>query len=173
MQQTKLLHLADVHFDAPLKCKNEELRTELREATFVAFERAVSDALVEMVDAVVIAGDLFDGARISIETEMRVREQFERLCRAGVSVVIVSGNHDPSGSQFSTRDIDWPDNIRIVGSSEPTQIEVYSKEHGTDVPALVMVAAGHEHRTHAETLAARRTGRSCLDFRGASRRRRG
>ncbi|NNE33784.1 MAG: DNA repair exonuclease [Rhodothermales bacterium] len=151
--RARLLHLADLHFDAPLKCKGEALRAELRSAAFTAFSVAVSDAIEHEVDAVLIAGDLFDGSRISVETELHVRSEFERLEDRAIPVYIVTGNHDPAVGHNGLRRIEWPENVRIIGATNPVSIEVESRSSATsDQPALVLVAAGHEHSAHSENL---------------------
>lgn len=86
----KLLHIADVHLDAPFRWlggKGGEQRRQLRE-TF----RAVIDlALAEQVDALLIAGDLFDSNAPAQDSVDLVRAQLRRLA---VPVFILPGTHD-------------------------------------------------------------------------------
>ncbi len=75
----RFLHVADVHLDTSFAGRSEAVRRRLREASREAFRRAVDVALQEEVDAVLIAGDLFDGDRLSFETERFLLEQVGRL----------------------------------------------------------------------------------------------
>ncbi len=89
----RLLHLADVHLDAPLGGFGREADVR-REETLDAF-RALPDAVEEHgVDAVLIAGDLFDRPRPSESTIIAVRETVRRLRERPIPVFAVPGNHD-------------------------------------------------------------------------------
>lgn len=155
MSHGSFLHIADVHFDAPLGAKSDALRNELREATFAAFENAVSDAIAESVDAVLIAGDLFDHSRVSLDTEARLRQQLGRLAVEEIPVIIVTGNHDSAQDRKNARTISWTPNVRIVDSVEPVSVDVFSRSGTGANPAFVVVASGHEHAAHADNLVAR------------------
>ena len=65
----RFLHLADVHLDTPFAGRSDDVRRRLREASREALRRAVSCAIAERVHAVLLAGDLFDGERLSFGTE--------------------------------------------------------------------------------------------------------
>lgn len=75
-----VLHTADVH-----------LGTSARRDEERAFERAVALARDERVDAVLIAGDLFDHTRVADET---LRWTSEQLASLHCPVVVLRGNHD-------------------------------------------------------------------------------
>lgn len=89
----RLLHIADVHLDAPLGGFGQvadDRRVEVLEAF-----RALSDLAVEVsADAVLIAGDLFDDPRPPERTIIAVRETVRRIADAGISIFAVPGNHD-------------------------------------------------------------------------------
>jgi DNA repair exonuclease SbcCD nuclease subunit len=89
----RLLHVADVHLDAAYAGFGG--LAEARAAEVVNAFRRLPDAAVEArVDALVIAGDLFDGPHPNASTLSAVREvlgQFVDLC---IPVFIVPGNHD-------------------------------------------------------------------------------
>ena len=61
----------------------------------MAFRRLVDLSLSERVDAVLIAGDLFDDERLSFQTERFLLEQLHRLDSERIPVVYATGNHDP------------------------------------------------------------------------------
>jgi DNA repair exonuclease SbcCD nuclease subunit len=75
-----VLHTSDCH-----------LGTSARRDEEVAFERAMALARDEAVDAVLIAGDLFDHTRVSDETLRWAAEQLDTLA---CPVVVIRGNHD-------------------------------------------------------------------------------
>jgi DNA repair exonuclease SbcCD nuclease subunit len=80
-RRLRLIHTADVHI-------GEDFRADLR----LAGLRATVDACLEQgVDALLIAGDLFDNARISAQT---VQAVLDELARLSVPVLITPGNHD-------------------------------------------------------------------------------
>jgi len=110
----KILHTADVHLDSPLKTlalRDAELREKVRTATRGAFARIVETALAEDVAALLIAGDLFDGAQRSAHTAAWLTAQFDRLRSAGVRVFYVKGNHDAENPL--TGELDLPDNVHV------------------------------------------------------------
>ena len=83
----KILHTADVHLDSPLKSlalKDEELKATVQTATRTAFTRMIDFALDEGVSALLISGDLFDGAERSAKTAAFLTLQLDRLNAAGI-----------------------------------------------------------------------------------------
>jgi len=75
-----VLHTSDCH-----------LGTSARREEEAAFERAIALARDERVDAVLVAGDLFDHIRVSDET---LRWTAEQLGTLACPVVVIRGNHD-------------------------------------------------------------------------------
>ena len=75
----RFLHLADVHLDTPFQSKDKQLRIYLRESIRKAFQKAVDIALSQRVNAVLIAGDLFDNETLSFATERVILEQMAWL----------------------------------------------------------------------------------------------
>ncbi len=93
----RFVHTADLHLDAPLRSlalKDEDLADLVGNATRHALERIVDLCLEESVDALLIAGDLYDGDLRSMKTAAFLVSEMERLQRAGVSVFMIRGNHD-------------------------------------------------------------------------------
>lgn len=148
----RILHLADVHLDTAFAGRSSRIRTHLREATRQAFRRAVDLALDESVDAVVIAGDLFDSHSLSFETEGFLVEQLSRLVDAGLTVVYCTGNHDPGSLRRTRRPVDWPDGMHLVDGPDPVRVPVTDRD-GREVGGIT--AAGHATEGVTENLAAR------------------
>lgn len=111
---TKILHAADIHLDSPLTSlalRNERLRASIQSATRSAFNAIVDTALAEGVAAVLIAGDLYDGAQRSAKTAAFLVGQFERLRAADIPVFYIKGNHDAENP--ITGEVALPDNVHV------------------------------------------------------------
>jgi DNA repair exonuclease SbcCD nuclease subunit len=146
----KLLHLSDAHLDTTFRSRSADVRKQLRSALRTAFTRAIDCALEEGVDAVLIAGDLFDSERLSFGTERYLTAELGRLDQAGIACIYATGNHDPSTSESGARRIEWPASCIVVGEAVPRQIEL--KDQGGGTIALLW-AAGHESAQEQRNLA--------------------
>lgn len=151
----RFIHAADIHLDTSFSSRSDTVRSRLRDASRVAFERLVDLALDEKVDAVLLAGDLFDDERLSFQTERFLLEQLHRLHLADVPVVYATGNHDPGSDGKSdgatsaprrSADLAWPENVTVASGPEPVRLTVANRD-GEAVG--VVTAAGHA--TSAET----------------------
>lgn len=147
----RFLHLADVHLDTPFAGRSDEVRRRLREASREALRRAVGCALDERVHAVLIAGDLFDGERMSFPTERFLMDELGRLAEARVPVIYATGNHDPGRDAQRTRPLPWPPNVEVIGDAGPRRI-VLRDADGREVGHVT--AAGHASRRETGDLAA-------------------
>ncbi len=84
----RFLHTADLHLDAPLKSlalKDEDLSNLVGTATRQALERIVDICIEESLDALLIAGDLYDGDMRSMKTAAYLAQQMERLQRPNLT----------------------------------------------------------------------------------------
>lgn len=117
----RFIHTADLHLDSPLASlalRNADLGERVRSATRMALERIVDLAIAETVDAVLIAGDLYDGSQTSMATALFLMEQMRRLDQAGIRVYLIRGNHDAQ-SQI-TRELTFPPNVHVFdGRGKP------------------------------------------------------
>jgi exonuclease SbcD len=89
----RLLHTADVHLGARHADLGEQA-TALRERQFAAFRATVDLALEERVDAVLIAGDLFDSNTQPRRSVERAAAELRRLADAAIRTVVIPGTHD-------------------------------------------------------------------------------
>ena len=137
----RFLHVADVHLDTSFAGRSETVRRRLRDASREAFTRAVDVALREDVDAVLVAGDLFDGERLSFQTERFLLEQVARLGDHGITVVYATGNHDPGTAGGGPRALKWPPNVVTASDATPTRVEIRARAGGI---AGYVSAIGHE-----------------------------
>lgn len=135
----RFLHIADVHLDTPFAGRSQAVRAHLRRASLTALGRAVAAAVDEGVDAVLIAGDLFDGAYPSFETERFLLAQMELLSGAGIQVVYATGNHDP-GEGSRAGDLAWPGSVSVIAAASPQTVAVTGRNGAT---VGHVTAAGH------------------------------
>ncbi len=123
----RFLHLADVHLDTPFAGRAPRVRRRLRAAVREAFARAVDLALDERVDALVVAGDLFDGELLSFETERFLTAQLERLVADRITVVYATGNHDPGSGPGRRGSIGWPEGVAVADGTTPVRTQVHDR----------------------------------------------
>src|SRR5262245_25190452 len=93
----RFVHAADIHLDSPLRSlalRDEALADLIGNATRRAFVRTVDLCLAERVDALLLAGDLYDGEQTSMKTARFLAEQMRRLDEANIQVFAIRGNHD-------------------------------------------------------------------------------
>jgi DNA repair exonuclease SbcCD nuclease subunit len=158
----RLLHTSDVHLGA------FEGAPERRERHHAAFSRVVDAAESLRVDALLIAGDFFDHARVAEET---LRFAATEIARAGVPVVLGPGNHDHvgPGSVYDRDDWDaYPRNLHVLRSAEgeavvleQLELEVWARGHTEQDPGFApmqgvprrgeaswQVAIAHGHYVH-------------------------
>lgn len=144
----RFLHIADVHLDTPFAGRSEGMRARLRRASLTALGRAVAAAVNEGVDAVLIAGDLFDGACLSFETERFLLAQMKMLSGAGIQVVYATGNHDP-GQGSRVGDLTWPDSVTVIATASPQTVPITGPSGET---VGHVTAAGHATARETEDL---------------------
>jgi len=89
----RLLHTADVHLGARHADLGEQASAQ-RERQFAAFRATIDLALEERVDAVLIAGDLFDSNTQPRRSVDRVAAELRRLADAAIRTVVIPGTHD-------------------------------------------------------------------------------
>lgn len=147
----RFVHLADAHLDTPFAGRSPEVRERLRRASREAFRGAVELALEEDADAFLVAGDLFDGERLSFETERFLLEELRRLTDAGVVTVYATGNHDSSRTGHRSQALEWPPEMVVADAREPVRVPVPDDDGR---PVGWITAAGHETAREERDLAA-------------------
>ncbi len=141
----RLLHIADVHLDTPFAGRSEAMRTRLRRAVFEALGRCVATAVSEEVDALLIAGDLFDRTYLSFEAERALLAQMALLANEGIQVVYATGNHDP-GEAARASNLAWPETVTVIPAGSPVVVQVTDRAGRT-----VGYVTGAGHATSRET----------------------
>jgi len=138
MQAFSFLHCADVHLGAPVRGLGRlpnRLRERLRDAPTEALTRLVATAINREVDAVIIAGDLFDADERNLRAHAELREQLQHLDDAGIPSFIVTGNHDPLGG-LSTG-VRLPASTHVFG---PDVESVPLRRDGTEIARIYGVS---------------------------------
>ena len=110
----RFIHTADLHLDSPLRslaARNPALGDLLRDASRRLLQRLIDTALEEQVDALLIAGDLFDGEQEDVHTAMVLQRELRRLQAVNIPVFIIWGNHDAETRFLESRILDLPDNV--------------------------------------------------------------
>lgn len=99
MVRLRFIHAADLHLDSPFRGIRSEapdyVAETLRRATFDAYDNIVALCLQERVDALLVAGDIYDGADRSLRAQLKFVDGLARLDAAGIRSFICHGNHDP------------------------------------------------------------------------------
>jgi len=89
----RLLHTGDIHLGAPFD-KLGDFATSRRADILATFNRILDTARSESVDAVLIAGDLFDTSPTTADLAHQVAEALNALVRDGIPAVLIPGTHD-------------------------------------------------------------------------------
>lgn len=125
----RFVHTADIHLDSPLRSlamRDEEVAGLIETATRRSFANTIQLCLDEQVDALLIAGDLYDGDLRSMKTAAFLVSQLRKLTEAGIPAFIIRGNHDAT-SRVTTL-LTMPDGVHVFsGRGEAVPVD------GTDV----------------------------------------
>jgi exonuclease SbcD len=148
----RFLHAADLHLDTPftgLGATSPPVATLLRDASLLAFDELVRCAIAREVDAVVLAGDVYDGPARGVRAQLRLLRGTQRLADAGIATFIAHGNHDPVDDGWTAVRA-WPDLVTVFPPGEVLSVPVvrdgmhlatvhgtsYARRHETENLAL-------------------------------------
>jgi DNA repair exonuclease SbcCD nuclease subunit len=113
----RFVHTADLHLDSPLRSlalRDPDLAELVAGASRHALRATIDLCLSEQVDALLIAGDLYDGSQTSLKTLRFLVAELARLDQAGIRTFIIRGNHD-AASQIS-RELTLPPSAHLFGT---------------------------------------------------------
>ena len=137
----KILHIGDVHLDAPFSLfdveKSQARRNELR-GTFTSI---MMYAEMKKADIVIIAGDLFDSEFVTKETMSLLVSQFE--ANPNCRFVITPGNHDPATAKSAYLKTKFPDNVYVFKSEAVEKLSF--DDIGVNVYGFAYVEEKYEH----------------------------
>ena len=99
MTLLRFVHAADLHLDSPFvgikAVAPEHVASALRDATFNAYDGIVKLCIDERVDALLVAGDVYDSSDRSLRAQLKFVAGLEQLHEAGIRSFVCHGNHDP------------------------------------------------------------------------------
>jgi DNA repair protein SbcD/Mre11 len=131
----RFMHTADWHVGKVLKGRDrlDEQRQVLAEIATIAEQNSV--------DAVLIAGDVYDTGAPSAAAQKLVIQTLLRLRRTGAEVIVIAGNHDHGGTFEAFRPLMGEVGITMVGQTRlPDQGGVvrFRTRSGEDVQVAVL-----------------------------------
>ena len=135
----RFAHLADVHLDSAFAFLPADLGRERRRRIQEALRAAVEHALAQQVDAIFIAGDLYEHERWTPDTSEFLRTLLAEA--APTRVYIAPGNHDWYGPKSVYERRDWTPNVHIFDEDRLKPVEL---ENG-------LTLWGGAHRAPANT----------------------
>ena len=99
MTRIRFVHAADLHLDSPFvgikAVAPDNVASALHDATFAAYENIIELCIEEEVDALLVAGDVYDSADRSLRAQLKFVDGLKRLDEAGIRSFVCHGNHDP------------------------------------------------------------------------------
>lgn len=93
----RFLHAADLHLDSPFRSvamRAPDLADRLKTASRGVLRRIVDVAIERQVDALLLAGDVFDNGVPDVAARTVLARALTRLGEAGIPTVLIRGNHD-------------------------------------------------------------------------------
>lgn len=108
----KIIHCADVHLGSRMRANLDESKAKIRRNEVLnTFLKMIDYAAENNVRAILIAGDLFDTARITVS----VRKSVESAIRSQSTIdfYLLRGNHDASGFLDALEKV--PENLHLFG----------------------------------------------------------
>lgn len=135
----RILHTADWHIGQTLRGFSRE--HEHRKVFY-----RLEEIIVERnVDALIIAGDVFDSQNPSGEAQQLFYDTLVRLSRARprMTTVIVSGNHDAAGRLEAPRPLLEAFNIRVVGNVRRHDGQIETSRHLVSIVDASGALAAH------------------------------
>ncbi len=121
MKKLRILHAADLHLDSPFEGlpsgKAAIRRSEQRELLNALAELSQR----EMVDLVLLSGDLLDSAKSYYETG---EELVRALNNIAAPIFIAPGNHDFYSDKSPYAKLKLPENVYIFNSSDIDRVEL-------------------------------------------------
>ena len=116
----RILHGADLHLDSPFSALSPELAARRRQLQRQLPGKIVDLANERRCDLLLLAGDVFDGARVCPETMTALARA---LGRFRGRVFVAPGNHDPYHDRSPWAMTVWPENVYIF-TGKPEAVDL-------------------------------------------------
>jgi DNA repair protein SbcD/Mre11 len=161
----RIIHIADVHLDMAFRGLDPAAGDARRKQLEAAFERALKLAAERRVDALCIAGDLYESGRASPDRGAYLARVLGDL--APMRVFISPGNHDPHDGPSLYRQMAWPPNVTVFTTRRFAPVRL--------TEGITLWGAGHEfeldHEPILKGFECTGTGTHVLLFHGSDRER--
>ena len=148
----KFLHTADWHVGKTLKGQDR-----LEEQGAVLAEIA-SLAETHQVDAVLVAGDVYDLSAPSAQAQKVVVQTLLRMRRAGAEVIVIAGNHDHGPTFEAYRPLMGVAGITLAGTVRPADrggvIRFTARSDGAAVQVAVLPFLSQRYAVRAAEIVA-------------------
>ena len=148
----KFLHTADWHVGKTLKGRDrlDEQRAVLAEIASVAEANEV--------DAVLVAGDVYDLSAPSAPAQQLVVQALLRMRRAGAEVIVIAGNHDHGPTFEAYRPLMGVAGITLAGTVRPADrggvIRFTARSDGADTQVAVLPFLSQRYAVRAAEIVA-------------------
>ncbi|MFC7391667.1 metallophosphoesterase family protein [Scopulibacillus cellulosilyticus] len=112
----RFIHAADCHLDRPFSGVSQyppHLAERFQESTFTALERLIGRAILEKVDFIIFAGDIYDQNHRSLRAQKRFVKNMNLLRNHDIDVYITHGNHDFLDDKNHL--LNLPENVHVFG----------------------------------------------------------
>ncbi len=129
----RILHISDLHIGARLGrySQNEDITKCLE---------FISDyALSEKIDALLIAGDIFDGFNPSGESEDIYYSFLSRISAAGAKTFMIAGNHDNHERICAPERLFCTHGIFVAGYAAQNEYEPFETEIGGEPASIIAI----------------------------------
>lgn len=126
-----IVHCADLHLDSPFSTFSPESSKakRRREEQLTVFGRIIFLVRKTGASFLLIAGDLFDAARVRKDTLDYINDRFKMI--PDVSICIAAGNHDPYTPDSPYATYEWNENVHIFTDNldyfEKENVRIYGR----------------------------------------------
>ena len=127
----RFLHGGALRLDSPFEGMRDlspAVASTLMDASIGAFHALVDVAIDREVDLVLLTGDIYEGPTVGLRAQGVFAAGLEALDERGIHVVVTERDDDHALADYATVDR-WPDTLTVLGSAEPTTIEVRRDGH--------------------------------------------
>lgn len=167
----RLVHFSDTHLGHQQYTRTDADGLNQREVDlYAAFQAIIDHAVATRPDAVIHAGDLFDGVRPSNRALHEAMKGFLKLSQAGIPTVIIAGNHEhpklrETGSPL--RLFEHLPHIHPVYRGQRETIEVATRDGLLRIHAVPQCSDNATLAAEVATITASSTGQDVLVLHGA------
>jgi exonuclease SbcD len=148
----KFLHTADWHVGKTLKGRDrlDEQRGVLAQIAQIAEDN--------QVDAVLVAGDVYESSAPSAQAQHLVVQTLLRMRRAGAEVIVIAGNHDHGPTFEAYRPLMNEVGITLAGTVRPPDkggvIRLRARSDGADAQVAVLPFLSQRYAVRAAEIVA-------------------